>query len=169
MTRRARRAILTMMRTIALLAVVAGCAHFSAPAAEPADKIFVGYVPHGMPGSVVGRLSDTAGSPLIGATVVAEAQDARATEAGITDDHGAFRIYGMSPGRRHVTVYYADDKRDFGWVDVGANAVTIEGALAVDRDAGPMVDSCNEWHHCGDPLINTSSTMTGLKVGAGSL
>ncbi len=152
-----------MMRTLAL-AVVAGCAHFSSLASEPTDKIFVGYAPHGMPGSVVGRLSDTSGAPLIGATIIAEAQDARVTEAGITDEHGAFRIYGMSPGRRRVTVYYANDSRDFGWVDVGASAVTIEGALAVD----PMIEHCTDSRHCDDPLIDTSSTMTGLKVG-GSL
>ncbi len=157
------------MRTIALLAVVAGCAHFSSPAPAPADKVFVGYVPHGMPGSVVGRFSDASGAPLIGATVSVEGKDARASEAAITDEHGAFRIYGMSPGRRHVTVYYAPDTRDLGWVDIGANAVTIDGALAVDPDSGPIVENCGAWHVCGDPLIDTSSTKTGLKVGAGSL
>ncbi|MFN0252013.1 MAG: carboxypeptidase-like regulatory domain-containing protein [Kofleriaceae bacterium] len=82
------------------------------PASKDALKSFTTktrpqVVPTGQ-GSVSGKLTNTMGEALIGATVVFEGDNLIGELVAISDEHGKFALDAFPPGRYRITVYYND-------------------------------------------------------------
>ena len=106
------------------LLLLAACSHAAAPAPDqprsapeqPAAEVtgvapmfVVRYKPMNTPSplsEVWGKLSDTIGEPLIGATVVLTGPHLKGEQVVITDENGWYRITGVPPGKYTLTYFY---------------------------------------------------------------
>jgi hypothetical protein len=92
-------------------------------------------------GSITGRVTDSDGEPVEGASV--QAEGARGGRSGTTDEHGQFRIGGLTPGKYSVRADHSQilggrpEIRTDGTVEVH-HAVTYYPAALTQREAGKV-------------------------------
>jgi len=92
-------------------------------------------------GSITGRVTDSDGEPIEGASVSAEGSGVGNGESGFTDDMGVFRIGGLAPGRYSVKAEHSDifmgrpEIRTDGTVEVH-NASTYYPGVISKKEAG---------------------------------
>ena len=138
------------VRWLAAVALVA-CSHAPATvASQPRRDAVPGpvtvrrgglvYVDHFAPGpradrgAVHGKITDTAGEPAIGATVVLTTPAIRGEQVVISDEHGVYRFDTVVPGTYRVTYYYMNGEFVHDDLPVHAGIVTRERVRDMPAD-----------------------------------
>ncbi|HUQ02507.1 MAG TPA: carboxypeptidase regulatory-like domain-containing protein [Kofleriaceae bacterium] len=137
-------------------------------------------------GVIRGRVTDSSGMGLPGATVVASSPSLQGEQVVITDETGSYAISALPPGTYKVTYYYDDATFQRGGVLVQVNKaspvfqkidtsretgeiITIEGrAPMIDQGSTSVTTSEPGWDHLNNRPVAGRTFSTALGAAAGS-